>query len=496
MKKDLAYDKKYLIGSIVGLIAMGLAMRFTAGLAFALIFPLIFAGFGRNKTELLFYSILMTIAMTMSNGAVIPKSFSFGIMARATFCFVGASMILMVVGQRTSRLITPVLSILFYVAYMALVSYFGWMPLLSYLKLFLFTIIFLAFYGVATLSSTRQGVDAYKLRSVILSFALFFIVGSVLLIPFPGLLYMNAAEIEASGGIVEGTLFKGMTLHSQALGPVVAALATLLLGDLLFSVRRWDKLYLLMLICSPILIYKTGSRTAMGTYLAGACFIIFLFMNATFRGHMAQWKSKALSVLMGAGILMSIALFATPKMRKGVADFVLKYGDSSVEAVTMKTVMNTRQGSMDKSMESFHESPWIGNGFQVADYHKDMPVYTWKQLLTAPVEKGVWVTAVLEEGGVFGMILFVIFALTSITCLWGRRAYVGLAVLFVMLVCNLGEFTMFSMTSTGGLTWALVFAGLALDVQRERAQRQTLSYMPPQFAGAYPPINVNRSPRI
>ncbi len=470
MKQDCIYDKEWLIRSLLGLGLMGVAMRFTGGLAFALIYPMILLAFSKNRAELMLYCILMTIAMTMANAAVIPKSFSFGIMARSTYFIVAGVLIFQIIGVRTSRFLSPLLMLLPYIFYMGLVSASGWQPIVSYLKLLLFVVIFLAFYSVAKMASLPQ-IDGSKLRSIFLSFAIFFIVGSVLLIPFPGLSYLNAAEIQASGGLVEGTMFKGMTLHSQSLGPVVAIVSTLVFADLLFCVQKWDKLYLLLLGCSPILIYMTGSRTAMGTYLAGLCFVTFLFMNA--RGIGGRWKARAVNTILMLGIFGGLALFSTPQMREAVARFALKYvSEDSELVVDYESVIATRQGSMDMQIANFKASPWIGNGFQVSEGLAEVDYVNWKQLLSAPVEKGVWVTAILEEGGVFGMILFVLFLLVVFPTLFVRQAFLGLSVFFVMIVCNLGEMTIFSMTSTGGLTWAMVFVGLALDAQRIHAQRR------------------------
>ena len=87
-------------------------------------------------------------------------------------------------------------------------------------------------------------------------------------------------------------------------------------------------------------------------------------------------------------------------------------------------------------------------------------------ILSAPIEKGVWITAVLEEGGVIGWAVFVIFLIMCITLSIKRRAYIGASCLFVCMLTNLGEFTFFSMSYTGGFTWAMVFVGLALDLRK------------------------------
>ncbi len=467
MKSDAVYDKKLLMQGLFGLGLLCLAMKATGGVGFLLIFPLVLMGFSKNKTGLLFWCILATTVLTMTNPNIAPKDSTFSIANRLIYLLVGGIMVLQVVGQRASKLMTPLLAILPYVAYMAIVSSVGWQPIVSYLKLSLFTIVFFAFYSVSSSTISRQQLNVTQLRSTFLCFATFLIVGSVCLIPFPGIATMSAEFYILRGlPVPEGSLFMGMTLHSQALGPIVAVLSVMLLADLLFSVKKWDLLYVLFLLFSPLLIYKTGSRTAMGTYVAGLFFVTLVFMHA--RGVGAKWKGKALSALFLIGMIGGLAFMATPSMRQSAVQFIFKTRGAEVakESRTMENLVSSRQGKFDIAMANFHESPWIGNGFQVSVEQKDMRVSSWKQLLSAPIEKGVWVTAVLEEGGVFGMILFCLFLLIAFGCLLSRQAFIGAAVLFVFIVSNLGEFTIFSMSAGGGLMWAMVFLGVAMDAAR------------------------------
>lgn len=467
MKFDAVYDKKVLMHGLIGMAVLCLAMKVTGGAGFLLIFPLILMGFSKNKTNLLFWCILATTVLTMTNSNIAPKGSIFSIANRLIYLLVGGVMVLQVVGQRASKQLTPLLALLPYLGYMAIVSFLGWQPIISYLKLTLFTIVFFAFYSVCNATISRVQFGAAQLRSIFLCFAIFLIVGSVCLIPFPTIATLSADFYLMQGlPIPEGSLFMGITLQSQALGPIVAIVSVMLLADLLFSVRKWDKLYLFLLLLSPILIYKTGSRTAMGTYAAGLFFVTMVFMQA--RGVGSKWKGKALSALFLIGMLGGIALMATPGMRQSAAQFIFKTRGAEIarEAQTMENLISTRQGLIDHAMANFHESPWIGNGFQVSEMQKNLQVDSWKQLLSAPIEKGVWVVAVLEEGGVFGMILFCLFLIIAFYNMLMRRAFIGAAVLFVFIVSNLGEFTFFSMSALGGLFWAMVFLGVAMDVAR------------------------------
>lgn len=487
MKLDMVYDKKVLIHGLIGMAVLCLAMKVTGGAGFLLIFPLILMGFSKNKTNLLFWCILATTVLTLTNPNIAPKGSIFSIANRLIYLMVGGVMVLQVVGQRASKQLTPLLALLPYLAYMAMVSSVGWQPIISYLKLTLFTIVFFAFYSVSNATIARAQLGAAQLRSIFLCFAIFLIVGSVCLIPFPGIATLSA-EFYLSQGLPlpEGSLFMGITLQSQALGPIVAIVSVMLLADLLFSVRKWDKLYLFLLLLSPILIYKTGSRTAMGTYAAGLFFVTMVFMHA--RGVGAKWKGKALSALVLIGMLGGIAFMATPSMRESATQFIFKTRGQEIakESQTMENLVSSRQFLIDRALKNFHESPWTGNGFQVSEMQKDMRIVSWQQLLSAPIEKGVWVVAVLEEGGIFGMILFCLFLLIAFYNMLTRQAFIGASVLFVFIVSNLGEFTFFAMSYMGGLFWSMVFLGVAMDVARLREAQMAQQFWFPPPSGQIP----------
>lgn len=489
---DQFYSKKGLVWGLLGLLAMCGLMKATSGAGFLAIFAVVFAGFSKNRIPVLMFALVATATLTMTNPIVAPKGFVFTIAARLVYIITAGVMILQVVGRKAPKQLTPLLSIMPYLVYQAITSSVGFQPIISYLKLMLFLLVFFAFYSVA---SAARGRDDFRferaLRTVLLIFGCYFIFGSLALIPFPGIGKMGAAAALEQGLTVESVgLFMGITLQPQALGPAVGVIATVLLADLLFSLRRWDPLYLALLFVAPVLVYYTSSRTAMGTWLAGMCFTAFVFMCSN--GVGSRWKGRALGAITLVGMLTGIALFATPGVQDKALQFVLKTGDKSVSAeeFTFERVTSSRQGLMDNSMANFEESPAIGNGFQVSSMMADMDIRSWKQLLSAPIEKGVWITAVLEEGGIFGFLLFCGFLLITFPLLLSRQAYLGACALFVFMIANLGEFSFFSTSGIGGLLWAFIFVALTLDAQRVARLRyqNTMGFraFPPPQSFSYP----------
>lgn len=474
LNRNLPYDVKYLIKCLAGLLGMMAIMRVTGGAGYGVAFVILFTCFSRNNTELLFYTVLMTIALTMGNSTLVQKGAAFAFQQRILMLLLASIMIVRIAGSRKTPVLAPFFGLLYYVVYMIAPSLYGWNPIISFLKIFLFSMIYAAYLGVSisVINSARD--NAKKIRSIFLMLAIFFVFGSVALLPFPGLATLSwdvVEQMQAHGQEVT-SLFTGMTLHSQALGPICSALGVALYADLVFSIKKLDRLYLLLLICVPILIWKTGSRTAMGSFVAGVTFVTFFFMRA--RNIRGSWRSKVINSFLLVIAAISMVVIALPSARDKTAKFIVKFNTEDRGEVTFDTVTSTRRGKWDSAIYNFKQSPMIGNGFQVSEEMIGLNVGL--TTLTAPVEKGVWVTAILEEGGVCGLALFVLFALSTFLALNRRKCYQGLAAFFMLLLINLGEFTIFSMTSVGGFLWALVFTGVILDALRMREESWTEAF--------------------
>ena len=476
MRPGYVYDKGALVKSLLILIGTAVLMKATGGAGFLLVVPLVLSTLMMRRADKLFFYILLTTAMLVANPNVVPKDVVFGISQRVLMMILGVVMSVQLLGSRLSRYTKPILGIFPYVLFMIIPSAMGWSPKISFLKLFLFTMIFLAYFGVANQAAQSRSLYGGVVRSEMLAVAIFFIAGSVALIPFPGIGQLRGDQFLDNPNAT--SLFMGMTSQSQALGPAISALAVILLGDLLFSVKKPDKLYLALLLCCPILIYKTSSRTGMGSFLLGLGYVVWLFMRA--KGIGSRWRGKVMSIATTVVLLCVLVVVAVPSVRSGAIRFALKVSGESKRELSAENVLSSRQGKIDECLANFHKKPLIGNGFQVSEnmaYNRDKGGL----ILSAPIEKGVWIYAVLEEGGAIGFVLFAGFLLFTIHTLAKRRCYIGAGCLFVCALTNLGEFTFFSMTYMGGFIWSMVFAGVAMDVQRIR--QETRGAFRPPWAG-------------
>ena len=310
------YDKKYLFKCLFGLgITFGL-MRATGGVGFAIVIPFVFYSVLARKTESLLFWLLVAVCSLIVNNHIVLKGGAFAWMQRGLMLFLGGIMAVNVMAYPMHRAIRPYLGMVFYIIAMVLSSAQGWNPKISYLKLLLFSFIYFAYLGVSNQVGISPRVPSRKIRSIMLSVAILFIFGSVALVPFPGISQLNAEDFEF--GKVDlssySSLFMGMTNHSQCLGPVVSALSVILLGDLLFSIKKADLLYVAMLVCCPYLIYLTSSRTGMGSYLLGQIFVVWVFMNA--RGIGSRWKSSVMTSAMTLATALLIFLACVPSVQE------------------------------------------------------------------------------------------------------------------------------------------------------------------------------------
>lgn len=482
------YDKKTFCIDLLILVLMIPLQMFMRGNGFLLVLPFALLSLARKRPEVLFFWIMLSIALMTGNGFLMPKSFSFYLGQRFLFAVVGVYGAMSMFARRQCFQIKPLLFFLSYIIYAIIPSIQGWAPVVSILKLILFTIVFFAYFGLSNMVVMDVRTDIRKIRSVFLAFAVFYIIGSFILLPFPAIGQLTGEEYEAA--ILQGrqvvSLFKGMAIHSQALGPILAFIIILLFADMCFYLKRNYKLYDLLIFIGALLIYKTSSRAAMATLILGLLFVAWEMMRA--RGIGTKWRSKVISIFMVLSMIGLMLIIAVPTLRDGAARFALKYkGDAITDDVTMENMTSSRQGLMDAALFHWRKKPLIGNGFQVSDQMLNFDSNDWRHLISAPIEKGVWVTAVLEEGGGIGFALICMFIITVGFIMLNRRVYIGLAMLFSLFVSNMAEFTMFSMSGMGGLIWALVFIGCVFDAVRIRDEQRHGGMFPMGLPQPYPP---------
>ena len=471
------YNKRLLFKYLVILGVWTLLWKASRGYVAAVLPVYLLSLVAQKRAVDLFFWVLLLILPSVGNPIIFPSNSVATLVTRATLMSISLLLMMRIVGRRTPRALHPMLGILVYIAWEALVSIQGYSPIISYLKLLLFVPLYLALYAIAYDVTNSPRANAKQIRTVVLSVCIFFIAGSMVLTRIPSIGQMVAMRQTVAGEDVVGTLqtlaagegtslFCGMTTQSQALGPIIALMSTLIFADYVFAIRRKDWIYLGLLISCPILIYKTSSRTAMGAYIAGMGMVIFLFMQARAVGQ--RWKGKVLMTVFALCILACVAAIAVPSVRQRTLKYALKFGGEGATSkdLSVERVTSSRQALVESSLAGFRRKPLWGNGFQVGWWMEHERRKGLLSYVSAPIEKGVWPTAVLEEGGLIGFMLFAGFLLVVIPTLIKRHAYCGVCVLWTFTFSNLGEFNFFTMSYLGGFGWTLIFTGLILDGQR------------------------------
>lgn len=464
------YDLKYLMRCLLVIACVIGLCKVSGGAAFVVVMPFTIMAVVRKRTESLFFWLMFLMTSVCINSFFLPKGSAYGIGQRGMLVLLGVSGVVSLAGQKKNRAISALMIIFAYILYMIVPSISGWVPIVSFLKLILFSLIFTALLSTSNSLLVHRRLNIEKIRSVLLAFAIFFVLGSYLVMPFPSMSQLSGeayADMIMSGREVV-SLFCGMTIQPQALGPIVAGFGCILLADLLFAIKKTDKLYLVLILSIPYLIYTTSSRTAMGAYIIGNMFVVWRFMCA--RNIAMRWRTKVMSVTILVVIGLFGAVLAVPSLQNKVAKYALKYSnDASMADVSMEKAFSTRQGLMDIAMADFKRKPLIGNGFQVDERLASRMSDMSGLILSAPIEKGVWITAILQEGGVIGFSLYLFFLLSVWVALWKLDYNMGLTLFVYLHLSNLGEFTMFSMSGMGGLLWLFVFIGILFDECRNRS---------------------------
>jgi hypothetical protein len=248
-------------------------------------------------------------------------------------------------------------------------------------------------------------------------------------------------------------LLNGVLNQSQALGAFLAPFAAASLTQ--WTLARRSATTINVAIWAAILgcTLLTLSRTAAIATIMGFAFAVLGGRAADRRTTGADVRrALGLVVLLAFGLL--IVELATGSVLRGLASFALKGGQGSVG----EAFEASRGGLVATQLRNFMASPWIGNGFGVfADGVFPAGIKTFMGIpVSAPVEKGVLPTAVLEETGILGFLCFAYLIYALVSGVWRRAPHPVVAMLIACLFVNLGEAVLLSPGGFGLHVWLLI----------------------------------------
>ena len=363
----------------------------------------------------------------------------------------------------------------------------GWCPKVSFLKLLNFTVFFLGLWlGTKGLECNYK--ELATLRYLFLSLAVFLVIGSLALKPFPGISTMGAIRQMAEIGdisalnefanemILNGTLtlFCGVTCHSQTLSPLLVCCFAWVLYDLLFIEGRFRWLHCLILLGAIPMLYMTRSRVALLGLVVSLIFAyVYLPRKMQLVPSMKKWLGMILVI---GGVLLATVVTVMEVKSNAISRWVRKTENLEGDRRSLKeAVTSSRQGLLDLSMEDFYRNPLLGMGFQVAWYTKGSVEAAKGLILSSPIEKGVLPVMVLGETGIVGAFVFALFLITFYFGCINQNLFVTISMMGILLMINMGEATYFSPGGAGGIEWMLcVVGGYVLDLSFSVRQEEKI----------------------
>lgn len=426
----------------------------------------------------------MMLLMVAINPVLLPKDGAlFGLGLRFGPLVVGLALALKGASVN-NRYRIPFGMMLVYLAFAMISSATGWAPMISYMKIANFVVFFLGVWlGSQSLSKDLDGIAT--VRACFLAICCFLILGSLVLLPFPGISTLNSLamldeEIDASarnaiiremidsGGM---TLFCGVTNQSQALSLLLSCAFAWLLCDLLFVEERFRWLHALMLLSALPLLYKTRSRVAL-LCLAVVIIIVYFYLPRRMQmgARVRRWLGGTLAV---TAILGCVAAGYMQITDESISKWIRKTNDVEGDRRSLQEAFtSSREGLIEMCMSDFKAKPLIGMGFQVAFYTREQIAGRKGLILSASIEKGVLPIMILGETGLLGAFSFLMFLVMFYSGCVKRRLYLCLSLMGILLTANMGEATFFSPGGIGGVEWMLtVVGGYALDLWRARYMR-------------------------
>ena len=316
----------------------------------------------------------------------------------------------------------------------------SWLPTVSLFKS-------LSFYmGAATalvaLHRTRSLADYWQ--SLLLTLSVFVILGSLPLYFF-----------EAYGFARNASGFQGLLTHPQTYGPITAVLTAYVTGRVIFEKHR-SRLLTVTMLAGWVGVYYSQSRTGMlalvlsGMLVAGTA----LFKPRTWLPRLRQAMTLP-TLTVGVLALGAFGVLYGPRLSEGLVSFLLK--DEAAQDIT-SALEESRSGLIERSMDNFRAAPLTGIGLGVPSDLEDA-VIEYGPLgvpISASVEKGFQPTAVLEETGIVGAALLVLFLIVLLAPVV-RRGTMPLAwMTFAVLLINMGEAILFAIGGNGLFVWILL----------------------------------------
>ena len=309
--------------------------------------------------------------------------------------------------------------------------------------------------ALVALHRTRRLADYW--RSLLLTLSVFVILGSIPLYFF-----------KEYGFARNGVGFQGLLTHPQTYGPITAVLTAYVTGLVVFE-RKRSWILRVTMIAGWVGVYYSQSRTGMLALVLSGVLVVGMAMLRPRTWLPRLRQAMTLPTLAAGGLaLVMFGVLYGPRLSEGLVSFLLK--DEAAQDVA-SALEESRGGLIERSMANFRAAPFTGIGLGVpSDLSKSVIEYGPLGIpISASVEKGFQPAAVLEETGIVGAALLVLFLIVLLAPVFLRGSMALVWMVLAVLLINMGEATLFAIGGNGLFVW-LIFS-LAYVMSNGRDQR-------------------------
>ncbi len=250
-----------------------------------------------------------------------------------------------------------------------------------------------------------------------------------------------------------GNGFQGILNQPQAFGLTMALFLVLSLYGM--RVEKINSIFVyVIIIFAIILLILSKSRTSIITII----FIVFSYINFEFFKNIIKstggFLKMPIRILLPYLLLLIIYGFALNSQY--VRDFFLK-GSWLIDQDLLSIYVSSRYIVIEPMLDNIKNHPFFGIGFGVPSLEDKVLIYRsdfFDLPISAPVEKSLTPLAVIEELGILGFIIFILWIWSALrkSISLGLPSFV--MVIFV-LVINLAESVLFSVGGMGMLIWIM-----------------------------------------
>lgn len=248
--------------------------------------------------------------------------------------------------------------------------------------------------------------------------------------------------------------FQGILNHPQIFGMVMGLTAIVILNFQKLNFFSFKLSFFFLIIVTYFLILSE-SRTAIFAFFGA--YIIFLSTKNKFNFQYKKYINVNLFSIAFSLLIFLIILFLIYKLNDffyiEFIDNIFTKSGRLVNDNFLDVYLQTRGELIFTSYDNIYQKFWNGIGFGLASQPEQMMIIREEYFgipLNAPVEKGQFIIAILEELGFFGLIFFIIFLLKCLNSALNSRSNF-ISIFFIVLFFNLGESSFFSTGGIGGL---------------------------------------------